>query len=695
MKKYFIILLILFTGSCVKNISPSTGKIWGVVKDAKTLEPVAGCAITLVPSGRTTTTGSDGVFHFEDVPPEQYSIEASSSNYSDNKKSIIVAAGESVNVDILLTPLIPDKGAVSGVVKDAKTLEPVAGCAVTLVPTGNTSITGSDGVFHFENVPSGQYSIEANSNNYYNEKKNITVTAGGSINVDILLALFVPDKGVVGGVVKNSQTLEPVSGCVVTLVPTGNTSVTGGDGVFHFYNIPSGQYSVEANNNNYYNDKKNIIVTAGESVNVDFLLAQYDTNERLPMLSEVTASDITHNSARLLSEVVDPGSSSISDRGFLYSEMPNPSMSNATRKSVQSGTGVFYVTVTELKENTEYYVVSYAINARGTAYSDQIRFKTGDGTLTPAPTGVIYVSVSGNDSNDGSAWNRAKKTIHAAVSVAEKGKQIWVSAGSFNEILSPKAGVNIYGGFNGTETSVDQRTGRTAIDAIRCSYDNEETTVMNGFSVSNLDFWEYMLSSPVFLGANYILENCLISGNEDFIAVIEGDGVATLKNCIIENNRSENIIDPDLDNITMINCIIRGNAGAIAGKYMYNCVITNNSSFVSGNMYNCTVASNSGKAGGVLYNCLVWNNNVTDDIRQNSCITVATANNNGVRLKSPSSTKGSTANDWQTADWSITTGSTCINAGTNLYFPTGDIPVDVAGNPRITGNTIDVGAYEW
>jgi predicted outer membrane repeat protein len=48
------------------------------------------------------------------------------------------------------------------------------------------------------------------------------------------------------------------------------------------------------------------------------------------------------------------------------------------------------------------------------------------------------------------------------------------------------------------------------------------------------------------------------------------------------------------------------------------------------------------------------------------------------------------------ADFSLLTGSPCINVGT-LYLPEGIVlpELDLAGNPRIYGDFVDMGAYEW
>lgn len=48
-----------------------------------------------------------------------------------------------------------------------------------------------------------------------------------------------------------------------------------------------------------------------------------------------------------------------------------------------------------------------------------------------------------------------------------------------------------------------------------------------------------------------------------------------------------------------------------------------------------------------------------------------------------------------TADWSLQIGSPCINAGTPDTTGLGLPAIDVAGNPRIRGGRIDIGAYEY
>lgn len=256
--------------------------------------------------------------------------------------------------------------------------------------------------------------------------------------------IIAPTKSSIFGVIKDAETAQPLVGCNVMLVPSGRSATTGEDGVYHFEDIFPEQYSVEITKNGYYNNKKSVVVVAGERSTVDVLLTRFDTENRLPTVGSVAASGIAQRSVRLESEVVDQGSSAVSERGFIVSEIPNPTLSNGIKKSVQSGVGVFSTSITGLKEQTQYYAVAYAINSRGTAYSnEQYSFSTLKQGDTPPPSNVVFVSVSGSDAADGSSWTKAKKTIGAGVAAAAKGKQVWVSAGLYSETIQPKNGVPI------------------------------------------------------------------------------------------------------------------------------------------------------------------------------------------------------------------------------------------------------------
>ncbi|MCH8844472.1 MAG: hypothetical protein IID61_16050, partial [SAR324 cluster bacterium] len=75
---------------------------------------------------------------------------------------------------------------------------------------------------------------------------------------------------------------------------------------------------------------------------------------------------------------------------------------------------------------------------------------------------VLYVDASATGANDGSTWANAFTGIQAAVDAAVAGEQVWVAeglylAGSTAPVLTMKDGVEIYGGFAGTEVNLAGR----------------------------------------------------------------------------------------------------------------------------------------------------------------------------------------------------------------------------------------------
>ncbi|MCF8229622.1 MAG: hypothetical protein K9J24_11790 [Bacteroidales bacterium] len=106
---------------------------------------------------------------------------------------------------------------------------------------------------------------------------------------------------------------------------------------------------------------------------------------------------------------------------------------------------------------------------------------------------TIYVDVNASGANDGSGWTDAFNSLQSAMDVAISGNEIWVAKGTYRPSYDYGLGggsrfyhfrmiegVEIYGGFAGTETAVSQRTNFGSGEA------NE--TILSGDLSSNDDF---------------------------------------------------------------------------------------------------------------------------------------------------------------------------------------------------------------
>ena len=85
--------------------------------------------------------------------------------------------------------------------------------------------------------------------------------------------------------------------------------------------------------------------------------------------------DKNNNIATANGEVTSEGASAVSKRGFVWSTVANPTVSDAL-SSNQFGPGVFTQQISGLNLGATYYVRAYATNANGTTYGNQIDFKT-------------------------------------------------------------------------------------------------------------------------------------------------------------------------------------------------------------------------------------------------------------------------------------------------------------------------------
>ena len=190
------------------------------------------------------------------------------------------------------------------------------------------------------------------------------------------------------------------------------------------------------------------------------------------------------------------------------------------------------------------------------------------------------------------------------------------------------------------------------------------------------------------------LNNCTVSGNWG----VRGGGAyaCTLNNCTLTGNSAQNY-GGGASVCEMNNCLLTGNAalqeggGAEFGE-LNNCTVVGNTSltlgggiFINGNaVRNSIVYYNSDVLGPGSPTANIWSYFGTFGTIRSSCTT-------------PSIGFGNITNEPAFVDLSagnlrLQSNSPCINAGRN------DVArgaVDLDGNPRITGGTVDIGASEF
>lgn len=162
---------------------------------------------------------------------------------------------------------------------------------------------------------------------------------------------------------------------------------------------------------------------------------------------------------------------------------------------------------------------------------------------------------------------------------------------------------------------------------------------------------------------------------------------------------------------TLSNCVVIGNSGFYGGGAyrgtLYNCLLNGNSAtgYLNGGggayqstLYNCTISGNSAttSAGGgvlsaTLYNCIVEDNSSFEAnywaCLLNYCCTMPMPTNGVGNITNAPLFVNQAAGDFR-----LQSDSPCMNAGNNAYVSG---TTDLQGKPRISGDTVDMGAYEF
>lgn len=293
-----------------------------------------------------------------------------------------------------------------------------------------------------------------------------------------------------------------------------------------------------------------------------------------------------------------------------------------------------------------------------------------------------------DDSGDGLSWNTAKRTIQAAVDLGQAGDTVLVTNGVYSEgdratpgglfgnRLVITNGVRVKS-VNGAGATVIQGSGSEYFDtpyAVRCVFISdgiiEGFTLQGGAAVAHWTSPDQRDKSGGCLNmgtatAASEARNCVIADG----AAYDGGGVwgGRLVNCLIRNCNA--YYPAGADGCTLVNCTVTGNGGWSASGGARGCAITNsiiygNNGYESPNCHSCSVSCSCSDPD----NYGMFNES------------------DGVIFADP--LFGDAAN----GDFTLQSASPCVNAGSNLYVAAN---VDLDGVPRIQGDAVDLGAYEF
>jgi len=335
-------------------------------------------------------------------------------------------------------------------------------------------------------------------------------------------------------------------------------------------------------------------------------------------------------------------------------------------------------------------------------------------------SGVVYVNKNATGANNGNSWADAYTTIQAGINDADvMDEEVWIAQGTYPEAIVMKSGVKLYGGFNGTETELNQRNWTINVTTIDAStargglpayhvviMDSITSSTIDGFTITGGNAYDYSGIGTnnygggilcYILNDTNIINNNKITGNS---ASVDGGGIycynsspAITNNTITGNSASDRgsgifcaSSSPAISNNT-----ISGNSAAMGGGgiYCYNSspAITNN-----------TITGNSADRDGGGISC--YNNsspNITNNIISGNS---TTSNGGGISCdnSSPIITNNTISENSSTSDYCRGGGISCWHnssptitnntiSGNSAEYG-GGISCDDYSSPQITNNTI-------
>ncbi|MBN2776399.1 MAG: hypothetical protein JXR36_02075, partial [Bacteroidales bacterium] len=391
-----------------------------------------------------------------------------------------------------------------------------------------------------------------------------------------------------------------------------------------------------------------------------------DTTATVPVIYTSYVENETASTAICHTDVLSNGGSNIIEYGFKFSDIDNfdPEIEGKLQ-SIKEEVDLpeLNMLIGELNSNHKYYYRSYAENRIGYSYGQQEELNTKPIALSQ--DSILFIAEDGT--GDGNSWSNSLngKDIQAAIEF-DGTKQVWIKKGTYHPTSWPadsnynaihtmqglifdeqiekhfmlKQGVEIYGGFNGTETSVEERDIRTnetvfsgdigiendLTDNIshiflnvskeidlgggNYSYSIDSTAILDGFTITKgntiRDFSNIGGAGMYNELANPTIRNCMFSKNQSFYdggAICNNNGSMNLKmtieNCDFTNNFSKYYGGAihnysEWNKLTLLNCKFVNNSTEYFGGAIETGFVTE--------IRNCLFDRNyAGRNGGAIY----------------------------------------------------------------------------------------------
>lgn len=379
--------------SCVADEEATTGSLHGTIKDSENGNLLKGCLVVISPTGKSITTGDDGSFSFDNLAAGVFSIDVSKNDYEPAKKEVTIVAGQPNKADMQLTKQMP-KLSVNKInldFSDSETELPIeirndgkstlkweisTGTKwIKINPTSGTST---------KDIASVLISVDRTglSKGDYNGSINITSNGGTAtikVNMSIKGAVLkVTPSTLDFGEIETSKELfisneTEIGSITYSIQPSVNWII-----------LSSNEGTVDTNTDkikvlvnrdglatNDYNEKLTINTKDGRK-EISVIVKQIERTVAKVGIGS-SFSDITETSFSIKVTILSTEGHEISSYGHCWSEHDTPTIENDNKNNFGNSTEIreFTSNISGLDAGKTYYVRAYAVNNKGTVYSEQ------------------------------------------------------------------------------------------------------------------------------------------------------------------------------------------------------------------------------------------------------------------------------------------------------------------------------------
>ena len=399
------------------------GNIAGKVTEEGSNNAIEGATIEISGIEQSIKTGSNGMFKFEKLPADNYTIYVSKDGYVADSKIVTVVSTQTTQSDFSLLKNLPE------VTPSEITLTTVnTSASIELKNTRSAdmdftiqtsqpwmSVAPTHGTIASKNTRIIKITADLSAIDYGEYTESVVINVGqSSLSIPIQVSYYKPSF---------IEITSPEQGKVYqmgTVLPIIWESNVGGTVKIELVRNGSIQQSIASLVDNY-NDKSShswgipalamdayqIRISSNESPNAYDLSEVFYLEEgpTPPVVSTGEVTVITSSSITILGHIEDMGKtySEITQYGHVYSETnPNPTISDYKYNNGSTNQTISYSSeLTNLKPNTRYYVRAYAENPKGFAYGTTISVTTQtiDGSepwqpTEPDETGAVDLGLS-------------------------------------------------------------------------------------------------------------------------------------------------------------------------------------------------------------------------------------------------------------------------------------------------------------